>query len=228
MDVYLIPGLGTDRRLFSRLDLGGACPRYLEWPAYGRGATLRGIAEALSTAVDATRPHVLVGVSMGGMVAQEIACITHPVRVVLISSVTGPEEFPRLLRFSRATGAHHLISDLTVRASWPLRRPFGVKDRAIAALLCQMAFAQGGRQIRRGTDAILRWQGGRWKGGLVRIHGDADRVLPLRRRVDHVVRRGTHTIVISRAEEVSRLLQPYILPAVPPATVASLETTAKA
>ena len=207
MDVYLIPGLGTDVRLFSRLDLGGYRTTVLEWPVYPAGITLPTLARDMAAQVDKQRPHVLVGVSMGGMLAQELALLTAPQRVVLISSITGPREMPPLLHLSRRTGLHHLITDATVRWSWPLRRHFGVQDKAIARLLCDMAFEQGGTQIRRGTEAIVHWSGAQWTGPLQRIHGDRDRVLPLRFPVDAVVHGGTHPMIITHGAQVSRMLR---------------------
>jgi pimeloyl-ACP methyl ester carboxylesterase len=210
MDIYLLPGLGTDRRLFSRLQLPGYRLHLIEWPAFAAGCTLAQVAGELLPQVHAACPHVLVGVSMGGMVAQELALLTRPRHVVLVSSVTGPHEYPVLLRVSRRLRLDRFITDAAIRITWPLRRPFGVRDRAISDLLCRMAFDQGGRQIRRGTSAILRWQGSRWQGPLYRIHGDADRVLPLRFPVNHVVPGATHPMVITRAEEVGRALLDFL------------------
>jgi pimeloyl-ACP methyl ester carboxylesterase len=210
MQLYLIPGLGTDRRLFSRLHLPGHELIYLEWPRFRPGSTLADMAREMRGQVDAGRPHIFIGVSMGGMVAQELAVLTAPQQVVLISSITGPSEMPLFLRFTKRMWLHHLITDTTVRLSWPMRRHFGVRDREISQLLSDMAIEQGGTQIRRGTDAILRWTGSRWTGPVTRIHGDADHVLPLRFPVDHVVAGAPHTMVITRAEEVAGFLLPLL------------------
>lgn len=220
MDVYLIPGLGTDARLFSRMELGGYRTSVLEWPVYPAGITLAALALDMAAKVDAQRPHVLVGVSMGGMVAQELALLTAPQRVVLISSITGRSEMPPLLHLTRWTGLHHLITDATVRWSWPLRRHFGVQDKAIARLLSDMAVDQGGTRIRRGTHAIVHWPGSRWEGPLQRIHGDRDRVLPMCFPVDQVVPGGTHPMVITHGPQVSdavlRLLDRDVSPVMRP------------
>lgn len=207
MDVYLLPGLATDKRLFSGLRLEGFEARVLEWPAYRKGEGLPEIAARMAPMVDADRPHVLAGVSMGGMVAQELAALTDPRHVVLISSVTGPQQFPPLLHLARGLTLYHLITDGTIRFSRPFRRYFGTSDPEHAALLHRMAIDQGGQQIRRGAKAILQWQGPRWQGPVTRIHGDADHLLPIKGKVEHVVRGGTHPMVLSRAAEVSAVLR---------------------
>ncbi|HEX2618219.1 MAG TPA: alpha/beta hydrolase [Flavobacteriales bacterium] len=207
MTIYLLPGVGCDERLFDRLSLEGLDVVKLSWPEFRTGGTLTSIAEELKDRVNAEEPHVLIGVSMGGMVAQELALLTHPQKVVLISSWTGPAEWPWLVRVNKALGLQRTIREWSVRMVWPLKRLIDQREQSIDQLLWDMARKQGARQLRRGTDAIMRWPGSRWTGPLVRIHGDKDIVTPLRFPVDHLVKGGQHVMVLTRADEISALLR---------------------
>jgi pimeloyl-ACP methyl ester carboxylesterase len=210
MNVYMLPGVGCDARLFDRLQLDGLPAKKLEWPRFGPKDTLTNIAEAMASQVNTAEPHVLVGVSMGGMVAQELAMFTHPTKVILISSWTGPHEWNALTRINARLGLHRVIRDWSVRAAWPVKRLIDRRERSIDVLLFDMARKQGASQLRRGTAAIMRWKGSRWQGPLVRIHGDKDIITPLRFPVDHLVKGGQHVMVLTRPGEVSRLLRAAI------------------
>lgn len=185
--------------------------RYLEWPAFPKGCTLAELAQAMRPQVDADRPHILGGVSMGGMVAQELALLTHPRKVVLISTWKGPQEFTPFVRMAKALGLSVLIRGFTMRATWPLKRILGQRDRATDRLLFDMAKVQTAAKIRHGVQAVLRWRGSRWTGPVARIHGSADHVIPLRFPADHVVPGGAHIMVLTRAAEVSKWVKAAVL-----------------
>lgn len=205
--VYLLPGVGCDGRLFDRLDLEGFRVERLEWPAFRLDDDLAAIARRMRSKVDAGRPHVLVGVSMGGMVAQELAVLTKPERVVLISSWTGPQEWTPFVNFAARWHLQGLIRGWTMRAVWPLKRMLDVRSTANNQLLWDMALKQTAKQLRLGVGAVLRWQGSPWHGPLVRIHGDKDIVTPMRFPVDHCVQGGKHIMVLENADKVSVLLR---------------------
>lgn len=206
MRVYLLPGVGCDGRLFQRLQLQGHETIALSWPEFTPNDSLARIAERMLPQVRTDMPHVLLGVSMGGMVAQELALITRPEKVILISSWTGPTEWPPFVRVSAVLGLNRTIREWSMRAVWPLKRLVDPRERSIDELLFSMAKDQSARQLRLGTGAIMRWQGSRWDGPLVRIHGNKDLVTPLRFPVDHLIEGGQHVLVLTRANEVSRIL----------------------
>lgn len=211
MTLYLLPGVGCDHRLFGRLELSGMDVRYLEWPPFPKGCTLAELAQAMRPQVDADRPHILGGVSMGGMVAQELALLTHPRKVILISTWKGPQEFTPFVRVAKTLGLPVLIGRFTMRATWPLKRILGLRDRATDRLLFDMATQQTAAKIRHGVQAVLRWKGSRWTGPVARIHGSADHVIPLRFPADHVVPGGAHIMVLTRAAEVSEWVKAAVL-----------------
>lgn len=211
MTLYLLPGVGCDKRLFERLDLPGMDVVYIEWPPFQKGCTLKELAERMRAAVDETRPHALAGVSMGGMVAQELALLTKPEKVILISTWTGPQEFPPYVKVARALGLTNLIRGFTMRATWPLKRMLGKRDRAADRLLFNMATAESATKIRHGVQAVLRWKGAPWPGPVLRIHGANDHVIPLRFPVDLKVEGGSHIMVLDRAPEISRFLRSALL-----------------
>jgi pimeloyl-ACP methyl ester carboxylesterase len=204
---YLIPGLGADERVFRRLRLGGTV-HVLAWLAPASPTEpLAHYAARLAAAVPAEAPCWLVGVSFGGLLAQEIARLRPLARVVLISSLGGPHELPLLLRLAGATGAHHLL-------------PFGLL-RWLPRLAQWFFGARGGteyrllRQILTDTDpSFARWATAQllaWRGpgtpGAVRIHGTRDRLLPAgAARIDYPVPGAGHFLIVSHAARVSGVL----------------------
>jgi pimeloyl-ACP methyl ester carboxylesterase len=187
MDVYLIPGLGADHRLFSRLELPGHRVVAIDWPEMPKGSTLHDFAVVLSASVDKERPHALLGVSMGGMVAQEMAALTQPRKVIIISSWKGPHEMPKPIRLLRGTHPERVISRVFIKRSKPFLH----------------------WQMKVQIDAALNWNGpaGPVK-GLVHIHGDADHLMPLAPiKGALVVKGGGHFMVFTHADRVSGLVR---------------------
>ncbi|QKG58577.1 alpha/beta fold hydrolase [Hymenobacter sp. BRD128] len=204
---YLIPGLGADERVFRRLRLTGTV-HVLNWLApQSPTEPLAHYAARLAEAVPADMSCWLVGVSFGGLLAQEIARLRPLARVVLVSSLGSPSDLPPLLRLAGATGLHHLV-------------PFGLLKWL--PRLAQWFFgARGGteyrllRQILRDTDpAFARWATTQllaWRGpGLpsaVRLHGTRDRLLPAgAARIDYLVPGAGHFLIVSHAAQVSQVL----------------------
>ena len=205
MDLYLLPGLGADGRLFSKLELPGHEKHALDWPMMPEGSTLRDYAEVLARRVDVSEPHALVGVSMGGMVAQEMAAITHPLRTIIISSWKGPHEMPMHLRLLRGTHAEKLLTPAFMKRVMPVvRYQMGLETPEDIALFDAFTAAMPLAQLRIQIAAVLGWEGPvQPVQGLVHIHGNHDRLMPISPiKGAEVIRGGGHFMVFNRAIEV--------------------------
>lgn len=205
MDVHLIPGLGADSRLFGRLKLPGHTPHYHEWPVIGDRPALRDYAQELASRIDKSVRHVLIGVSMGGMVAQEMAAITHPLRTIIISSWKGPHEMPMHLRLLRGTHAEKLLTPAFMKRVMPVvRYQMGLETPEDIALFDAFTAAMPLAQLRIQIAAVLGWEGPvQPVQGLVHIHGDYDRLMPISPiKGAEVIRGGGHFMVFNRAIEV--------------------------
>lgn len=209
MDVYLLPGLGADHRLFGRLELPGHTLHYLDRPEVPVGSTMADIARLLAARVNAEVPHALVGVSMGGMEAQELAALTHPRKVVLISSWKGPQEMPAHLKLLRGTHPERLLSKIFMQGSLPvIRWQMGVEEPDEVQLLDSFLQMTNLEQLRIQISACLNWEGpAQPVPGLLRLHGDRDRLMPISNiQGAQVVKGGGHFMVFSHGAEVSALV----------------------
>ncbi len=157
MDVHLIPGLGADHRLFARIDLPGHRLIAHDWPEMPVGSTLAEFAARLAERIDARVPHALVGVSMGGMVAQELAALTRPRHIVIISSWKGPHEMPAPIKVLRGTHPEKLLSKAFIQRTKPfLRWQMGADTPGDVALLDALLEVHTAAQLQVQVDAVLQ------------------------------------------------------------------------
>lgn len=210
MDVYLIPGLGADHRLFAKLELPGHRVIALDWPEMPKGSTLADLARILAGQVDKERPHALVGVSMGGLVAQEMAALTHPRKVVIISSWKGPHEMPRPIKVLRGTHPERVLTRPFIQRTRPfLHWQMGTTTPEAKELFDALLLVHTPEQLRVQVDAALNWNGPSSPvKDLVHIHGDNDHLMPLASIAGAVVvKGGGHFMVFTHASEVGALVR---------------------
>lgn len=214
MHLYCLPGLGTDHRLFERCDFGDQPITRFDWPEMPVGSTLADYARHFAALIDASEPHVLIGTSMGGMVAQELAAFTRPRLVVIISSWKGPQERPWYLTMLGRLGAERLVNRFFLERFVPtvrvMRWKLGLEDKDAQVHVMRMMERWSPQQLRVMIHACLTWHGAPVQ-HLVHIHGDRDALMPLRLIHDpRTVRGGTHLMVLTRAAEVSTLVREAI------------------
>lgn len=163
-----------------------------DWTKVPRLASLQELAELMCTRCAINDGDSIVGSSLGGMVACEIARLRHVRAVFLIGSALHPTEVSRPLR---------LFSPLINFA--PLRLLQRIA-RHIPAPLSQMYAASDPQFLRCMTKAVFSWRGALDCGTrLVRIHGRHDPIIPRAQRVDLWVD-GGHLLSMSHPEECMR------------------------
>src|SRR5438046_2594666 len=93
--IYCFPGQGSDKRIFDSLTIS---PDYqvkvIEYGTPQKHATMNSFARELAKQIDTTKPFVLLGVSLGGMICVELSEILKPEKTILISSAKNRNELP--------------------------------------------------------------------------------------------------------------------------------------
>ena len=98
--LILFPGLGTDERLFEPQKVAFPNLEVPPWIAPRPYENLSAYAQRMAPQVSENRPFVLGGVSLGGMLAWELARLLRPDALVLIASCRSPKAIARGLRWS--------------------------------------------------------------------------------------------------------------------------------
>lgn len=210
MNVYFISGLGADERAFERIHLSSRYSvHYLTWISPVKNETLKEYAKRLAVPIDTTQPFALVGLSMGGMIAAAMNDFLTPQKTILISSAASSAELPAYFKWCGNMGLHKLIPTRLMDkpnafAYWA----FGAKSETEKKLMRRIINEGDAAFTKWGIGAIITWKAKEKPKNIFHIHGEADRILPLKyTRPDAVVKGGSHFMVWTKAGEVSKLLQ---------------------
>ena len=209
--VYLFPGLGTNEKLFEGLQLNAPskCINYL---VPERDETLQHYSQRLAEGISERDMPVLIGVSLGGILAQEISRFIPVKKVILISSIQSEKEkawfFPllkilpvyKILPFPVLKKTITLISDL-----------FTYKSREERSLFLRLLAMTDARVIRWGIQQVVNWKQEMPPPDLVQIHGTSDKIFPIRKiRAHYEIRDGQHFMIVQRRDEIAQLLNHLI------------------
>lgn len=213
MNLYLIPGMGADHRLFSKLDLQPHTVHLLDWVPAGDEMTISDYASLMLDRVKTENDNVFIGVSMGGIVALEMAKISRPRAVVLISAPAASREFSNLLKWGRHL---HIDKWISARMLKKLSAVFEVamqfQSREGKILFREMLKSCDEDFLKWSIGAVLNWESVEKPKKFIQLVGDKDIVFPLwKMNAPVVVPNAGHLAVFESAENVSVHIRRYLM-----------------
>ena len=211
MNIYCIPGLANDRRIFDNLSplLNGNII-YLEHLGPIKDESLKDYAIRLSSKVDNPSESILIGFSLGGMIAVELNKIHKFKKMFLISTVKHPFEFPPLIKIARK----YFVDNNLIIPSWLIKN----NVKFITKLLNTTDYfgrEHLHKQISKSTDdhilwaqkAVLQWDNKLIPDNYIHIHGTKDEIFPLGNiRATHYIQGGNHYMIMDKSEEVAKII----------------------
>lgn len=209
LNVYCIPGMGVNERLFRNLKLSNCKIYHIKWETPFKNESLPEYSMRLSKQIDIAQPFVLVGVSFGGMCSVEISKKLNPLKTFIISSSKFSDELPLKIAFWRTFPFYKFFRDGFYKNAVMLaRKQFGVITDEQKTSFRKMLDEAPVNYFNGAVDCIVKWKNDIRPENLIHIHGTADRVLPHRKVVgcDYTIQEGTHFMIINKGEEISKII----------------------
>ena len=209
MKVYFISGLAADSRVFRHIVLPEPFEiKHLDWVKPIAGETLSEYAIRMAESIDTNEEFVLAGLSMGGMMAAEIAKIHPPLSTILISSVAVHTDLPVLFKIAYHTRLHKIVPVNFLKTISLLKRDFMADNAADKVILKQVVKDSDPAFIRWAMNAILQWRNEEKPASCWHIHGSRDEILPLRyTNPTHIIPGGNHLMIMNKAPELNDILK---------------------
>ena len=212
--VYLMPGMAANPSIFRHIQLPESLfeQHLLEWFVPKKGMTLTEYAFAMSKNITHENP-ILLGVSFGGMLVQEMAQFIKTKKVIVVSSVKHESELPKRMLFAKYTKIHKLLPTGIVNNMELLAKyAFGETVPKRLALYEEYLSLRDKHYIDWSIDQIVNWKPSYRPECMVHIHGEKDNVFPIGNIKNCIpVKNGTHTMIIHRAKWFNEHLPTIIL-----------------
>ena len=179
----------------------------LEWLIPKKGEELKAYAKRMAQHIEHENV-ILIGVSFGGVVVQEMSDFLKLKKLILISSVKSRNELPRRMKIASLTKAYKLIpTSLVLSAENLTKFSVGPKSKKRLALYQQYLHVRDKQYLDWALEKMVTWDRKNKIKNIVHIHGDKDMVFPIK-YIDgcEVIKGGTHIMVLNKGREISKKL----------------------
>lgn len=205
-EIYLLSGLGADKRVFEFLDLSDFKVNHVDWIEPTDNETIQSYAQRLLKQITTVRP-IIIGVSFGGIMTIEIAKLIETEKIILISSAKTKKDIPIYYRLVGQLGLDKVIPTWVLKNVNPLTYWFfGTKTKKQKDLLKEILKETGDKFLKWAIDKIVNWENVIELKNVKTIHGTSDRILPFK-TADFKIINGGHLMIIDKADELNGVLK---------------------
>ncbi len=207
--VYFVPGMAAGKEIFKNIVLPE--DRFemhiLEWLIPEKNESMTAYAKRMTAGITEPNP-VLVGVSFGGVVVQEMAQFLELKELIIISSVKSDTELPMRLKLAGKTGVYKLIpTRLMLSASDLTKFSVGPRSKKRLEIYQHFLYVRDKRYLDWAIKNMVRWQEKKPHRKIIHIHGDKDVIFPIKNIDDCIVLEGgTHIMLLNKGKQVSEKL----------------------
>ena len=205
--IYCLPGLGADRRMYEAYCKGIPNTKVVEFIPHVKGESLVDYSRRMADHINHSKPFVLIGTSMGGMISMEINRLYPAERVILISSIAHAGEKPWPIKLFYASQLYRLVRGQITLACFRVfvRMKVRRKPKGLASRMYAMAQDAQAAFVGFGVRAVVSWKGSAQPHAKVfRVHGSRDLMFWYSRisNVHYTVKGGSHVAVISHQSRI--------------------------
>ena len=208
--IYFIPGLGASSKIYEFIKLPEnkfEC-HYLEWllPLSNK-ESLQNYAQRMANLV-LHKNIILVGVSFGGIMTQEMSKFITVKKIILISSIKNLDEFPKRLKFLQKTKAYKLfplklLNNIELFSVYS----FGNYAKKRIDLYKKYLSVRDEHYLDWALYNVLNWKPTITPKNILHIQGTADKIFPIKNIKDCIsVKNGTHAMIIYKAKTISKII----------------------
>ncbi|HEX8017502.1 MAG TPA: alpha/beta hydrolase [Flavobacterium sp.] len=212
--VYFMPGLAASPAIFERIQLDVAVFEvcFLEWEIPQLKESLSDYAFRITKKIKHDNP-VLIGVSFGGILVQEMAKHIEARKVIIISSVRSSLEFPRRMKIGKTTKAYKLIPmKLILNIENLAKFSFGEKINKRIKLYEKFLAVRDLNYLQWAVESVICWDRNEIDEKVIHIHGDQDDVFPIKYiNSCIIVKGGTHIMILNKYKWLNENLPSIIL-----------------
>lgn len=199
--VYLMPGMAASSSIFERIKLPEEVfeIHLLEWFMPEKKETLQNYAKRMAENIKHDEV-VLIGVSFGGILVQEMAQFVNPKKVIIVSSVKSNKELPRRMKIAKTTKAYKILpTSLLENVESLVKYAFGDVIKSRLKLYETFLSMRDKRYLDWAIEQVVCWERTEIDPNVIHIHGDADEVFPSKNIKEFInIKGGTHIMILNR------------------------------
>ena len=212
--VYLMPGMAASPKIFEYIKLpeNQFKIHLLEWIIPFDNETLSDYALRLSKNIK-HESIILLGVSFGGVLVQEMSKHIKVRKLIIVSSVKSMHELPKRMLLVKATKAYMLIpKKLASKIDIFEKYAFGKNIVKRLELYKKYLSVNDSKYLSWAIKEMVCWEQSEVLPNIIHIHGDKDPVFPIKYIKNCiVVKNGTHIAIINKYKWFNENLPKLIL-----------------
>lgn len=211
--LYFVPGLAANTKIFEHIKLDEAHfeLHFLDWiMPLSVDESIQSYAKRMCENIDCEDP-ILIGVSFGGVMVQEMSKILNPQKTFIISSIKSNKELPNRLKFAQKTKAYKLFPTKVVEKIEDYEYLFWGDFLKKRAELYKMYLSiRDATYLEWAIHNVLNWEQDFELNNLIHIHGDKDEVFPIKHIKNSIeIKNGTHIMILNKAKSISSILEEH-------------------
>lgn len=212
--VYLMPGMGANPSIFENIKLPDDTFKIhlLEWMLPDNNETLSAYAKRMVNTIQHENP-VLLGVSFGGILVQEMSRHIKLRKLIVVSSVKTKHELPKRMKLAKKTRAYKLVpTSIFGNIDFLAKYSFGKTMTKKVNLYKKYMSVSDKRYLDWAIEQVLNWNQENPIKDTIHIHGDKDTVFPFKHLKNPItIKGGTHIMIINKYKWFNENLPKLIL-----------------
>lgn len=208
--IYFVPGLAANTKIFEHIQLPPDTfeLHFLDWILpVSTTEPIEHYAKRMCEKITHQNP-ILIGVSFGGVMVQEMSKIIHTQRVIIISSIKSRKELPKRLKIAQKTRAYKLFPAKIAENIEAYEHLFiGNYLKKRAELYKMYLSVNNANYLQWAIHTVLNWQQHKELDYVLHIHGNKDEVFPIKHIKNVIeINNGTHIMILNKAKTISKIL----------------------